>query len=77
MPLLVYEVPHRDTDVRSAVRQLIGEHLRIVFTADLTAPLTARLAESLRRIEESESRAPRFPDEHRDPAAEPDASKPE
>jgi hypothetical protein len=75
MPLLVYQVPHRDADVRSAVRELIGEHLRIVFAADVAAPLTGPMAESLRRIKESESRVPDSTDERRDPAA--GGSKPE
>jgi hypothetical protein len=77
MPLLVYQVPHGDADVRSAVRELIGEHLRIVFAADVAAPPTGPLAESLRRIEASESRVPRSTNERRDPAAKPDGSRPE
>jgi hypothetical protein len=77
MPLLVYQVPHRDADVRSAVRELIGEHLRIVFAVDVAAPLTGPLAESLRRIEESESRVLRSTDERRGPAAEADGFRPE
>ncbi|HLN07690.1 MAG TPA: hypothetical protein VK281_01795 [Xanthobacteraceae bacterium] len=54
MPLLVFRVPRHD-DARSAVRELIGEQLRNVFAADLAQPLTGALAESLRRIEGSES----------------------
>ncbi|MGA2125698.1 MAG: hypothetical protein ABSG76_06045 [Xanthobacteraceae bacterium] len=68
----MYQLPHRDADAHSAVRELIGEHLRIVFAAEVTAPLTGPLAETLRRIEESESRAPGRAD-----AARPEASKPQ